>query len=101
MMSIGDAVYIRLGCDQESIFRLAREDEKSSERAVAMAEMLVQKGGCFVIPSPAVVRLKKLLHVYPSTWDGKINEIWEIETTGKTEIYIIVQDPKQNSGYSI
>jgi len=102
-MSKGDAVFIRLGCDRESIFRLAGEDEKSSERAVAMAEMLVQEGGCFVVPFPAVVRLKYLLHVYASNWDGgKINEIWEIETTGKSiAIYIIFQDPKQNSGYSV
>jgi len=101
-MNAGDAVFIRLGCDRESIFRLAGEDEKSSERAVAMAEMLVLEGGCFVVPFPAAVRLKTLILVYASNWDGKINEIWEIETSGKSiAIYIIVQDPKQNSGYSI
>jgi hypothetical protein len=103
IMNAGDAIFIRLGCDRESIFRLAGEDEKSSERAVAMAEMLVQEGGCFVVPFPAAVRLKTLLHVYSSNWDGgQINEIWEIETSGKSiAIYIIVQDPKQNSRYSI
>ena len=101
IMSKGDGVFIKFGCDHESIFRLAREDEKGRERAVAMAEMLVQEDGCFVVPFPAVVRLKHLLHVYASNWDGKINEIWEVETTGENAVYIIIQDPKQNSGYSI
>ena len=102
IMDVGDAIFIRLGCDRESIFRLAGEDERGRERAIAMAEMLVQESGCFVVASPAAVRLKTLLHVYPSNWDGKINEIWEIETSEKSiSIYIIVQDPKQNSRYSI
>ena len=101
-MGNGDGVFTKFGRDHESIVRLEKEDEKGNERADAMAEMLVQEGGCFVVPFPALVRLKYLRHVYASNWDGKINEIWEIETSGKSiAIYIIVQDPKQNSRYSI
>lgn len=94
IMNKGDVVYPRLLCEKDAIFMLAKEDEKSMKRAEAMAVFLVSEGKCIAPPGPIGMKLENLAHVYTSSWDKRITEIWQIEGS---ELYILFIDPRKKS----
>jgi len=92
----GATVLLKLGCSKTGIFKLAKEDEKSKQRAIAMMRHLVEQGECFLPPYLLAVRLGVLEHVYEN-FGKEVSEIWRVEGAG--DVYIIAVDPRQKSSF--